>query len=87
MIAQYFLLLIFFTLAKCEDSEPESKEVAAKPRFYIEGDSYTINLIPFFIALKIAFVLGKVFKTTLSQTASKLSERSERVIAQNLFRS
>ena len=58
MIAQFLVsCTIFFTLAKCESSETE---VVAKPRFYIEGDSYTINLIPFFIALKIAFVLGKL---------------------------
>lgn len=57
-------------MAKCESDasddatasvgDTKTTEVAAKPRFYIEGDSYTINLIPFFIALKIAFVLGKL---------------------------
>ena len=57
MIAQFLVSCTIFTLAKCESSETE---VVAKPRFYIEGDSYTINLIPFFIALKIAFVLGKL---------------------------
>jgi len=65
MIAQFLYYTTIFTLAKCE--EESSKEVAAKPRFYIEGDSYTINLIPFFIALKIAFVLGLLLKDVLAK--------------------
>jgi len=65
MIAQFLVSCTIFTLAKCESSE--TTEVVAKPRFYIEGDSYTINLIPFFIALKIAFVLGLLLKDVLSK--------------------
>ena len=62
MIAQFLLILSIFTFAvKCEENHSGKTELAEKPRFYIEGDSYTINLIPFFVALKIAFVLGKTF--------------------------
>ena len=80
MIAQFLVsCTIFFTLAKCESSETE---VVAKPRFYIEGDSYTINLIPFFIALKIAFVLGKLIFYRLRnkpETRLKLKTREIKI--------
>ncbi len=33
--------------------------IVDKARFYIQGTDFTINLIPFFILLKVAFILGK----------------------------
>ena len=63
------LLLILAALANCVKAEEDEAVVTRNNnnksaekndgRFIIQGSDYTINFLPFFILIKIAFILGK----------------------------
>ena len=61
-----FILLILATIGPSTtnalDEEVPSKNVSSVEsdgRFIIQGSDYTINFLPFFILIKIAFILGE----------------------------